>query len=483
MIQQRGRRIWAAIVFCCLLAAAAALAASPVLAGFRRTPVYSAAADAAPTGQAVLVVGSVPSAPSYALLRASLASAGLPSGFLPAGSQMSLEEAVAQTADLTGCARQDLWLVGFNDQAEGLLKAARSLGIRGLALIDPSPWPTVAAPDPLTYDLVLLAGPSAERAPQRFFETITGEDATVFDGVASPLSGGIGFQSSDGRVSLVQLSGLSAVMERFSPPLLAELAAQIRDRQPVQGASALMPAAAAAQTALAGLARLAAACLLLLLAPLAVALAEPDPQPEQKPAVSWSGELSMSVAALLLAASGAWLAERLGTGQPLWPAVFLLLYPGWQAWLHILWRTFVVRPEMRRGTAGQERPRWPEMLPAVAGLLLPVLLGLVLACLPGLAMPGWRLPAFGVLILFNLPLGPGGRRSHPVRTAVDLALPLVAAIAGGWPWLAAGYLFLAVLFWGRRSCRALQVRQDHPGLAAIIQAASVTLLGWAILLP
>ncbi len=473
MTQPRRRQLWAAIACCGLLAAAVVLAFPLALDRFARTAVYPVDANVDPAGQAVIVAGSSPSAASYTLLRASLASAGLPSVYLPAGSADSLDDIVVQTAAATGCERQSIWLLGFGDQAAKLLQAAPALGIRGLALIAPE---NGSVTGPLAHDLILLTGPDANRYWPRFFEQLTGEDATVFTGIESPLSGGVMVQSADGRVSLVQFAGLAAELGRFSPPLLAELAAQIRDRQPAGDAAAGL-AAAAGRTASAGLLRAVAACVLLLLAPLAAALIAPGkPSDERQVFAAWPGELAMGLTALLLSASGAWLAEHFGAGRISWPAVFRFLFTGWQGWLHLSWRALVAR----RADSVQIRSAWPEWLPGAVCLLVPVMLGLVLAHVPGLALHGWRLLLFAALILFNLPLGRDNASWHPVRSAIALTATVAAAAAGGWIWLAAGLLILVAVYWGRRTGRALQTQKV---LAALVSSASVTVLSWALLIP
>lgn len=493
-----NRRALLTIVFLSVFLALTAWLAVPVLMQTAlAAPRYRAAASGR-AGVALLLIPDQAAAAGYGFLRDALATAGYDSYLYPlpaaanrgqafsdtdAVDQASVKQAIAETIRLSGYPADSVWVVADPQIAAAVFAGMNPADAGGLVLIAPQTWPDAATALQAEWTdsgkLLILTAQKQNGSAHRFFELLTGEDATLFAG--SQQAQGWGdrvFQSIDGRVSLVLFANLVEDWALISPSVLAELAARLREQSEAASPSTAIAigALAAGQTAT-GLYRLFLSLAFLLAMPFAAGLLSgQNGSPADLPArqTGKSVQLVFWLAAALVAATAAWLLQHLQPSGYSWTAWFVLLTPGLHGWIAAAWHVFVLRPGQRQKPAGS------RLLPAPAGvpaaILLPVLLTLTLLPFPGF----WLSDRYIVLILLmavNLAVGSNAAAgSCLISKGPWFMLPPVLLLLSG---PAAGLVALLIVlsaFWSERCGRlVVSICRSH-WLARLIQAACHTLL-------
>lgn len=506
MHQQTDRRMIRVMICLYLLLALISWLTLPVLpytslvpAGFRAATVPEI------RGAVLMIAGPQESLAGYGLLRDMMAASGFasclhvlpvldtpefPASTTKPGAGSAIGQAIDELAGLSGFPADMIWVIAGPHAAQSVFAGLDPASAAGLIMLTPLDWPEQAAALRSGWAdhgrLAILAAPTADMAANRFYESVTGEDATLFPGY--PLQqegGGTAWLSVDGRVALTLLPGLVDVIALISPRVLAEVITRLYDWQGQPSSASLTSAATVARQVASQLYRLAVSLVLLLSVPFVISLLlGRDERQASDPAAgsSIAGELLFWLAALIVAATLSWLLHHFVDSRISWPGWLVLLAPACHGWIHYLWRAFVLQPEQAVGKSGETARIRIAVLPAA--LLLPALLVLILLPVPDYWLPGQRIWLI-LLAVVSLPIGPVGSgsvhlnqscpgkagRSGLIRFMPWLLLPPVMLLVYGFQSALAALLITLAACWSGR-CGLAVARISHSRwLASLVQAA------------
>ena len=483
------------------------------------------------SGSVIMLTGEHHTPGQFRLLGAGLTIAGfqvtdmqLPADTTSA-SRQGLQEAIS---GLAGNSR-GVWLtaVGF-EAAEAWYLAGQLQDVAGIILITPDSLSELSDEDfrqwPDDRSTVIFTAAEADNGSEirRFFEKLTGEDATLFP--ASQVNAAEPFQyaSSDGRTWLMIYPGLSREWSLISPRTLPDIAGWLEDWA-ASGSGGSGSNHAAARLMITLIFQLLLAGVLLLAVPFALSLAMlgtptliPHPEDPEKISGRTGGMrqigyillwLPAAVAASAMGVAVAWLSGRLAD----WLLPALLLLPGCRGWLVLIGRLINSRwhenAVFGSGSFTDEAERpvgWRKMLPSrVLGLIMLVLVTAgafiwIWMAFGSFKPIGWPVFILPVIFLAGLPAGlagtpgqtgialalgtaPAGRWYQSVSQHLPFVFLLIAVtFISGWPGLTAGLLLLAVDLWAVSMGKAATLLSCRAGIGSLIQA-----IAWstAILMP
>lgn len=483
------------------------------------------------SGSIIMLTGEHHTPGQFRLLGAGLTTAGfqvtdmqLPADTTTAARQ-GLQEAISR---LAGNSR-GVWLtaVGY-EAAEAWYLAGQLQDVAGIILITPDNLGELTEEDfrrwPADRSTVVFTAAEADRGSEirRFFEKLTGEDATLFPASQVNTAEPFQYASTDGRTWLMIYPWLSSEWSLISPRILPDIASWLEDWAAAGiGDSGSRHSASWLMITL--IFQLLLAGVLLLAVPFALSLAMlgtptliPHPEDPEKIPLRTKGMkqigyillwLPAEVVAVAIGIAVAWMSGRMAD----WMLPALLLLPGCRGWLVLIGRLINSRwheyDVFGPGSYTDEAER-----PVGCRKILPSrVLGLVMLVLATAGAFIWIWMAFGsfkpigwpvfilpVIFLVGLPAGlagspgqtgialaigtaPAGRWYQSVSQHLPYIFLLIAVTAiSGWPGFTAGLLLLAIDLWSVSMGKAATLLSCRAGIGSLVQA-----IAWstAILMP
>ncbi len=386
--------------------------------------------------------------------------------------------------------RQDTyWLIAVNLEAETLVEACRaSPQAQGIFLLAPiglsaSVADTLVDSWPSDQPLMILT--SQRNSARVFFETFTGEDATLYPAYRQTLADPEQIATADGLTWLMTYPGLVDDLVMLSPRVLPDLVDLIKDWTSEAGNPATIRMDV--PTKLAGLIiNMIAAGLLLLAVPLALGLNRPVLSSTARPSGLRSTVLWLP--AILAAAAVSLALTRLAGYPKTWLVLTVLLLPGFRGYLSLLGR-------LTGNPDGAEADNTSDRIHRLPGAILAVVTALAYAAwvvlLFGWPEVVWTWLVLLVLMLVSWPAGyadqPGSGQSASFVPFLLNQLPFLLlvvwfAVTGSLSGLIAALLLIAVRLLAIGLGKSVNGLFNTPLAGSIVQGVvwSLGMLVWPV---